>query len=536
MRTAVSGSFCFDKSIGKPCRLYLLEHGICVRLDRVSTDLNAIQFLRHSWDRRFIHRKKSFNFSAESIHRLAESRKPVHHIGMIAGDAQLITLRMADDILFRQTVLFAEIGTQFSGFFVNGIKIRGMAKKCCEDWADLLFNERCKISVADENSQNELMQVLDANDFWAFVNHAIEASGASGTGAFVVSVEDMAVNDDTNIIGVTGAMTKIRYVDVDGIYPLTWDGKHVAECAFAARSTAKGKNYVYLSVHLLEGGKYVIHNHAFEDINGSLKEAESDIMPRFDTGSTVRWFALLSPAGVNQIQPASPWGLPYFANAIDALKAIDMAYDSLNNEIQLGRKRVFARQELFNVSANGVDPVFDDNDISVYVLPKGATSNDLIQAENSELRVEQLKQDIELNLTVFGNLTGFGDDHYRLSAPAQQTATAVISQNSAMFRRKKKHEAELENALYDVIGAVAYASTAFGNADIDLDGLVIQFDDSINEDTAAISDRALRELSAGVLSPVEYRVKVYGETEEVAERKIRELRDGYPTAAQLVGE
>ncbi|NLO45754.1 MAG: phage portal protein [Clostridiales bacterium] len=225
-----------------------------------------------------------------------------------------------------------------------------------------------------------------------------------------------------------------------------------------------------------------------------------------------------------------------FANAIDTLKAIDTAYDSLNNEIQLGRKRIFAKQEMFNVSNNGVDPVFDDNDISVYVLPKGATADSLIQAENSDLRVEQLKQDIELNLTVFGNLTGFGNNHYRLSGLARQTATAVISQNSAMFRRKKKHETALENTLYDILEAAAYASTAFGNADINLDGLVIQFDDSIIEDTEALSNRALRELMAGVLMPVEYRERVYGETREVAERAIADLQNRYPTAAQMVGE
>lgn len=411
-----------------------------------------------------------------------------------------------------------------------------MAKKCCEDWADLLFNERCTVSLADENSLVELLGVLSANDFWTLMNHAIESSGAMGTGALVVSVEDIKTNADANIIDVSEAATKIRYVDIDGIYPFSWDGKHVTECAFAARATAKGKSCIYLSVHVLENGKYVIYNHAFQEKNGAITQTESDVMKRFDTKSAVKWFSVITPSGLNQIQPASPWGVPYYANAIDVLKALDIAFDSLNNEIQLGRKRIFARQDMFNISENGVDAVFDDNDISVYMLPKGATSSDLIQPESSELRVEQLKQDIELNLTVFSNLVGLGENHYKLESAAGQTATAVISQNSAMFRRKKKHETALENALYDLLNAVAYASTVFGNLNINTDGMVIQFDDSIIEDKEAFSNRALREMAAGALSPVEYRMKVYGETKEVAEVAISEIENKYPTVEMLVGE
>jgi A118 family predicted phage portal protein len=411
-----------------------------------------------------------------------------------------------------------------------------MAKKCCEDWADLLFNERCRVSVSDSGSQDALLRVLDANDFWTLVNNGIESSGASGTGAFVVSVENMTLNEDTNVIDVTEASTKIRYVDVDGIYPLTWDGRRVTECAFAAKTSLKGKNYVYLSVHLLENGKYVIYNHAFEDTNGSLKEVDSDVLSRFDTQSAVKWFSIISPAGVNQIYPSSPWGLPYFANAIDTLKAIDTAYDSLNNEIQLGRKRIFARQDLFNISENGVDPVFDCDDISVYMLPKGATANDLIQPENSELRVDQIKQDIELNLMIFCSLVGFGENHFKQSTQTEQTATAVISENSAMFRRKKKHETALESTLKDLITAVAYAETSFGQSDINVDGLIIQFDDSVVEDRSVLTERALREIQAGVLSPIEYRMAVKGESEEVAKQKIKEIESRYPTTEQLVGD
>ncbi len=412
-----------------------------------------------------------------------------------------------------------------------------MPKKSCEDWADFLFNERCKISLADENSQKELLSVLNANDFWVLTNNAIEFSGASGTGAFVVSVDDILIDEDSGVFNTDEAHTKIRYVDVESIYPISWEGRKITECAFAAKHFKNGKCYVNLSVHLIENNEYVIHNHLFEDIKGSIKEVEdADVLGEFKTGSMIKWFSMLSPCAANNIYPNSPWGVPYFANALDISRSIDMGYDSLDNEINLGRKRIFARTEMFNVTPDGTTAVFDANDISIYQLPKNATANDLIQAENSNLRVSELKEDIEFNLSLFGDRVGFGPDHYIFSGHTVKTATEVISTNSKLFRRKKKHESVLENALIDVLNAVAYASSKFGSCNINTEGLKIQFDDSIIEDKEAIANRALREVNAGVRSEEEYRVEVYGEDEETAKKKIAEIKKNSPKLSDLVGD
>ena len=65
--------------------------------------------------------------------------------------------------------------------------------------------------------------------------------------------------------------------------------------------------------------------------------------------------------------------------------------------------------------------------------------------------------------------------------------------------------------------------------------MVIQFDDSIVEDKEAESNRALRELSAGVLSKVEYREKIFGETKEIAEKEIQEIEEANPDIESLLG-
>ena len=65
--------------------------------------------------------------------------------------------------------------------------------------------------------------------------------------------------------------------------------------------------------------------------------------------------------------------------------------------------------------------------------------------------------------------------------------------------------------------------------------MVIQFDDSIVEDKEAESNRALRELNAGVLSKVEYREKIFGETKEIAEKEIAAIEEANPDIESLLG-
>ena len=84
--------------------------------------------------------------------------------------------------------------------------------------------------------------------------------------------------------------------------------------------------------------------------------------------------------------------------------------------------------------------------------------------------------------------------------------------------------------------AVCYASTTFGQYNINSADMVIQFDDSIIEDKEAESNRAMREVNAGLISKVEYRMKIFGETREIAEEAIRKIKEENPTVEDLVGE
>lgn len=430
-------------------------------------------------------------------------------------------------------------------FSFNGLKKKkrhrytmNMAKEISEDWSDILWSEKCEISLKDERSQKDFEDLINALDLYTLINQSIEKSGALGTCATVVSVYDLISNEDGMYLDVSNAKTRVNLVDIDWIYPLSWNNKEITECAFGSVEYNKGQKYVILSVHKKDErtGNYIIHNHLFRDTNGNLTEItdEQGTMSEFDTRSNIKWFAIFKPLLTNNLFSNSPFGIPHYANAIDNLKAVDISFDALKNEVN-NRRRTFVRADMLNYDAGEQKMVFDEDDDSVYVLPKGATKDDLIQSDTDDLRTDKQIATLNTNLNILGNKVGFGENHYHFDGETLNTATAVVSSNSKLFRRKKKLEIGYESAIYDLTNAICYASTAFGNYNISTDDMVIQFDDSIIEDKEAESNRALREKNAGIISSVEYREKIFGETEEIAKKKIAEVKENDPSTNDLVG-
>lgn len=420
-----------------------------------------------------------------------------------------------------------------------------MAKQISEDWSDILWSEKCEISMKNDESQKNFDELIDTLDLYSVINQSIEKSGALGTEATVVAVYDLIQNEDGMTIDVSDAKTRVDLVDIDWIYPLTWSNKGITECAFGSVEYVKGQKYVILSVHKKDEktGNYHIFNHLFKETNGTLTEITEDssqekvdnAMQDFDTKSNVPWFAIFKPLLTNNLFNNSPFGIPHYANAIDSLKAVDICFDALKNEINDGRRRTFVRADMLNYDDGTQRLTFDPNDTTVYQLPSGATKDDLIQSDSDDLRTDKQIGTLNMNLNILGNQVGFGENHYHFDGTNLSTATAVVSSNSKLFRRKKKLEIGYESAIYDLVQAICYASTEFGKYNIDTEDMVIQFDDSIVEDKETESNRAMREVSAGLLSKAEYREKVFGETPEIAEQKIKEIIENDLTVDDLLG-
>lgn len=407
-----------------------------------------------------------------------------------------------------------------------------MAKKLCEDMADLLLNEHVGIVLSDKSSQRYVDEVLKANHFDIKGNECQEIKSYCGTVAYVPNVEN-AVTDESGEL--KGGSVLINYVPAEDIRPLAWTNGEVTECAFIYHHVIKGKEYAHVQFHLLQNGLYVIENHVVEC---STKEAGNEIPPekwaelkpfasmaeRVETGSDKRQFVIDRLNLANNFDINNPMGVSIYANALDDLKAIDVIYDSYVNEFMLGKKRIYVTPDMLNRDMMG-RPAFDTNDVVFYMLPEELRDGSKPILE-SNMSIRSNEHNVALNdlLNVLSVKTGFGTKHYQFETGNISTATEVISENSDMFRTLKKHEIILEQALTELIRIILRLGKVTGaNVEPDAD-ITVSFDDSIIEDRNAERERDRADVAMGAMTLAEYRAKWYNEDLETAKNNV--ITDG----------
>ena len=412
----------------------------------------------------------------------------------------------------------------------------GMAKKVCEDIADLLLNEHVKITVDNDATNEFVASVLDANQFFALCNEYQERKASTGTTAYIPFIRDMVVDEQG--IPVKGTATiGIEYVEGENIFPTSWENGRITECVFVFPKVSQQKSYVHLQYHHLEGDEYVIENYVYLDTSktGTGREltpeqwsavpAFEGLVPKVYTASDKPQFTIDKLNIVNNADrdPDNPMGIAIYANALAILRKLDLEYDSYGNEFTLGRKRIFVAPEMLN-TIDG-DPVFDPNDSVFYQLPEGffKDTKEAMHEVNMELRIEQHSKAINDDLNFLSAKCGFGTDHYKFEKGSIQTATQVISENSDMYRTLRKHENSLEKTLKELVRIIMHLGTVTGAEGIDENAEVtIEFDDSIIEDKTTERAEDRKDVSMGVMRLDEYRAKWYGETTEQAQASLPE--------------
>lgn len=397
----------------------------------------------------------------------------------------------------------------------------GMAKKVCEDWANLLMNEKTDITIGDRHTQEVIEDIFKRTKFWKKANKNLEKTFALGVGAWVVSVDDLTVDEYGNVTP-TGSVN-ISFLHGNKIIPITINNDEVTECAFINIATKTAT----LVLHLIgEDGNYHIYTVKGDLIGDDNYNFDFDNMINFNTQSRIKWFYVYSPNIANNINTDSPLGISVFANSIDTLKKIDLIFDSEATEFALGKKRLF-----INASQCYVDTVtgetvntFDSNDILFYVLPESDNGQTLLQDSTQSLRITEHQLGLQEQLNILSYQCGLGTEHYKFDKGSVATATQVISENSEMFRNIKKHEIVIEDALISIVEAIIYAVNNF-TADSCKTGVNIEvkFDDSIIEDKASEQANDRLDVQMGAMSLVEYRMKWYNEDEATATAKIADM-------------
>lgn len=403
-------------------------------------------------------------------------------------------------------------------------KSLNMAKRVCEDWANLLLNEETFINVvSDEKKDEAFKQLLDELNFWVIGNEAIEMSFALGYGSLVLGVENVDIGDKGTIKANDDTRLRLSFIDRLKTIPITIDNGKVIEVAY----NLKNSNGDHIILHLLnEDKEYDIHTFIYG-------EKDYKHVNVFNTKSKIPWFQIIRPFIANNkfiLSNVRDVGISVFANSIDTLTAIDNKYDGFDLEYVLGRRRIIVQEELWEVhnkkDGSGKTKTFNPNDAVFQIMPKSHDNNgNPINDLASPLRADAFINGLNTDLNILSSNVGMGENHYRFDyKTGTPTATQIVSEQSSKYKTMRKHQILLEHALINLSLAIIEASDNFTSlkfGELSYQDIEVDFDDSIIEDTAAEQERDKGLVASGLMSPIEFRIKWMGEDEELATSNYR---------------
>ena len=404
-----------------------------------------------------------------------------------------------------------------------------MGKKVCEDWASILLNEKTQI-VIDDKTSSEFVQGEDGtggifgdNDFWQQGNALVEKAFYSGTGAFIVKLSGMALTGET-VVKNDNTKISINYLTAHNIIPLTIRHGKIIDVAFVSEVLEKGKKYIYLETHELTTTGYKITNQYFSYENEQLKEQPlpAGIVPMINTGTDIPLFSIFSPNIVNTHSNSNGLGMSIFANAVDNLMGVDLAFNNFNRDFKLGGKKVFYAESLMQTDEDGnkitPDDVMQQLFSVVGDLPITENGqNSLMTEYNPSLRVAENKDGIQAQLDYLSFKCGLGTKHYQFNAGSVVTATQYAGDKQELIQNAAKHYISIERALQGVVKAILWAGKEILGQPVNPDAkITINFEDSYVIDKESERVRDLQEIRDGLMQKWEYRVKWRGEDEKTA--------------------
>lgn len=383
------------------------------------------------------------------------------------------------------------------------------AAMACEEMASLVMDDRSVLHAADRGCAEML-----AERFGRFVPQAaddVALAFALGTGAWALDFDREG--------GVWRG--RVTYYDAGQLIPLETRRGESVSCAFVSAVDVGGRRLDQLQVHAPDPGtgRYVVETHLFDRRHDEV--SVEGVEASLDTGQTRPTYAIVRPSIANRYEDCTPMGVSIFADALDAAATVDQAFDGLAWALRLCEPRVMVDESAFETDpATGrMSRLSDAVDARMYRAMRGGVGEGFpVTVYNPDMQMAERESALNAALSLFSAKCGFGPNYFSYSRQAGlRTATEVVSDNSALYRNVKRHEAGVGESISRLLAGLWSAECALNGRGEPPDPRVeVQWDDSVVEDTAA--ERALMkdDIARGLCPAHLYPMRYYGLSEEDA--------------------
>ena len=323
---------------------------------------------------------------------------------------------------------------------------------------------------------------------------------------------------------------KAEYVAADKFIPISFDDSGVPnDIAFlVVKCVGENDYYTRVERHYFTNGNLTIENKCYHsqsqnDIgrNCSLEEiAEwANILPGPVTypGMTEMDFGYYQNPIENKVDGSS-CGVSVYESAESLIRKADVQGARLDWEYDSGERAIHVDDRaLRKKGGNTYLPRLKKRLYKGLNLEDGK-DKDLYKEYSPEMRdeafrrgLEEYKREIEFNVGLaYGDLSD--------AQEVDKTATEVLASKTRKYNRVTAIQGKLEECLNGFVNALAFYNGSY------MSGVefVCEFNDSILADEESERQQDRQDVSMGVMSLVEYRMKWYNEDEETAKSKIPE--------------
>lgn len=413
---------------------------------------------------------------------------------------------------------------------IDGTKTRNMdtmnmAKTSAAEMASLVYNEKCEISIGDDENETAefINNVLKRNKFDKKFQDFLEYSFAMGGMVIKPYVE----NDEI----------KLSFVTADCFIPIAWSNETITEGVFINETQKGKKRYTLLEWHTWDNGIYTVTNELYESEFGddlgrpvSLDVLYPGLEPVVGMPNIERTlFTYFKPNTANNIDTQSPLGIPIYANALPTMKSIDTAFDSFHREFRLGKKRILVPEAMIKtvIDQDGRPQRYFDASDETYEAFGGDMDDTEMKDIKVELRVTEHIAAINALLNLYAMQTGFSSGTFNFDGESMKTATEVVSEQSKTFKSKQSHEIIIESGLIDLIESILDLADTYGiftNTEKDIE-ISVAFDDSIAEDKEVEINKQVTLVLNELQSRKRAIKKIFGVSDDEAELIVAEISE-----------
>ena len=412
----------------------------------------------------------------------------------------------------------------------------GMAKRIAEDWASIGFTEKDEISVNKANNKKFIKDFIEEVKLNNEIPKAIETATWSGTCGCIIRLKNISVVNK-KIVATDKTSYDLIMVNARNILPLRIEHGKIIDVAFVSGIRKNDKKLIYIELHRLTDDGYVINN-IYLDAKSGKEVRYDDVISEMETESDVPLFSILPTPIINTIEDNLGLGMSMYGNAIDQLKACDIAYNNFVMDYVLGGKKIIYNKKLIKYGQRKIKnadgtytteeyPIYPD-DISkqqfMEIGGDGLNKEDLIHEYNPDLRPDQNKEGIQFALDLLSFKAGLGTKYYEFSGGSVVTATQYAGDRQDLMKNAKKYRDNVN----EFVSGILKASLLLGRLVLKKNVTEECIISVTNRDGLLVSDEEIKEqyrqeFNMGLISKVTYLMKINNWTEDEAREELDKI-------------